>query len=312
MALKSFCRISCVVCFLLFLTQSDRLFGQDKELTPKELIAKHRLSIGKPEVLAKIERRGMTGKAAVQFIQGAKGQVTDGQFICVSEGRNIGIRIDFKDINYPGEYFAYNGKETTVRYISPGQKSPIADFIFRNNSIMREGFLGGVLSTAWPLLKTDEFPGMQYKLEQVDNVPFHTLEYSSKDLGDVRVKLYFNKSFQHVRTDYSVRIKNDASSLPNVVSGAAQGVNQDLAGRSRPLDRAAGSSIQGNQPDSIYVLTEKFSNFVGVGGLALPQDYMVDYSFEGQATFLARWAIFVEHWIPSGNKPVDPGFFIAP
>jgi len=115
-----------------------------------------------------------------------------------------------------------------------------------------------------------------------------------------------------VRTDYSVRIKNDASSLPNVVAGAAQGVNQDLAGRSRPLDRAAGSSIQGNQPDSIYVLTEKFSNFVGVGGLALPQDYMVDYSFEGQATFLARWAIFVEHWIPSGNKPVDPGFFIAP
>ena len=315
MATSRFARISSLLYFVLCLTQSALLLGQTKELTPKELIAKHLRSIGKPEALTAIKARGMTGKAAVKFIQGGTGTVTDGQFTCVSEGRNLGMKMDFKDINYPGEYFAYNGKETTVRYMKPGQRSPIADFIFLNNAIMKEGLLGGILSVAWPLLRSPEqFPEMHYKLEQVDNVPFHILEYgSSKELDNVRVKLYFDaKTFQHVRTDYSVRIKNDASSQPSLVSGGGQGsVSQDLATRSKPDARAANSTIQGNQPDSIYLLTEKFSNFVGVGGLALPQDYMVEYSFQGQSTFLAQWAVFIEHWIPSGKSPVDPSFFVA-
>jgi len=33
----------------------------------------------------------------------------------------------FSDVKYPGEYFAYNGKDTTVGYISPDRnpRSPI-------------------------------------------------------------------------------------------------------------------------------------------------------------------------------------------
>jgi len=56
-------------------------------------------------------------------------------------------------------------------------------------------------------------------------------------------------------------------------------------------------------------MVEKFGNFANIGGLVLPQDYSIDYSEEGRATFVARWAVMIEHWIP--NRPVDPTFFVA-
>ncbi len=78
--------------------------------------------------------------------------------MCVSDGKKLAIVLKYSDINYPGEYFAYNGKDVSVGHISPGQKSPLADFLFRYNGIMKEGLLGGVFSTGWPLLNLQEKP----------------------------------------------------------------------------------------------------------------------------------------------------------
>jgi hypothetical protein len=323
-------RMSCIIiltiaCISLCIVQSPNLAGQEKELTPTALVTKHLNAIGKPEALAQVKSRGLSGKAAVQFIQGGTGVVTNGQFLCVSEGRKLGIKMTFPDINYPGEYFAYDGKETTVGYIKPGIKSPIADFIFRYNAMMKEGLLGGVFSVTWPLLNVQETkPEMVYKQETVESKPYHVLEYAaSKKLGDLKVKLFFDaKSFHHVRTEYRVRLSNDMTDLPGIVSGAAGdgrsnlgaggagSTSGDISGMTRPNDRAPRSTIQKSQADAIYVLTETFDNFANVNGLMLPQDYSIEYSQEGSgASFIARWAVMVEHWLNNGK--VDSSFFVA-
>jgi hypothetical protein len=309
--------IAVAVCFAICAVQSNALYSQSKDITAAELVAKHLNSIAKPDVLAKAKSRGISGAAAVQFIQGFSGQLNDGQFICASEGQNLGMQLKFKDNKYPGEYFAYNGKETTVGQINPGIKSPIADFIFRYNGIMKEGLLGGVLSVAWPLLNNQERqPELDLKQEKVEDKSYYVLEYGSKkSLGnDLRVKLYFDPAtFHHVRTEYRVRIKNDMSVLGSVNSAAnpssTSGLGQNDTNRRRPDDLQPRATIQTSQPDNIYVLVEKFGNFGNIGGLVLPQDYSIEYSQEGLATFVARWAVMIEHWIP--NRPVDPSFFVA-
>jgi hypothetical protein len=306
--------IAAVLCLGMLAVQSDTSYSQNKELTAAELVAKHLSALGKPDVLSKVKTRGVFGDAAVQFIQGGTGQLMDGQFALGSEGRNVGMQLKFNDNKYPGEYFAYNGKETSVGYITPGQKSPIADFIFRYNAIMREGLLGGVMSVAWPLLDLkDRQTDLVCRQEKLDEHNYYVLEYGSrKNLGDnLKVKIFFDpETFLHVRTEYRVRIKNDASALPSVISGSTSSVNQDLGSRRGPDDRQSQSTIQTSQADSIYVLTEKFSNFSTVDGVVLPKDYSIDYSQEGSGVaFIARWAVMVKFWKP--NMPIVPEFFLA-
>ncbi len=303
-----------ILCFSLYIVPSQMLFGQEKEITPGELIARHLRSIGTPEKLAEIKSRGLSGRAAVQFIQGGTGQVTDGQFLCVSEGRKIGMVMKFGDLQYPGEYFAFNGIETTVGHINPGQRSPIADFIFRYNALMREGLLGGVFSVAWPLLDIRERQvELQYRKATISDRSFHALDYISKNLGDIKVTLFFDmNTFRHLRTEYRVRLANDMTAMNSVNPGTGPNSIDQRAveGIGRPMDRSPGATIMESQPDSIYLMIEQFGNFADVGGLALPQDYTIDYSIEGYgASFLAKWAVLVEHWKNNGN--IDQTFFVA-
>jgi hypothetical protein len=308
--------IVAILCFAVWLVQSPSSIGQNKELTVADVIAKHLSSIGKPETLAQVKSRGISGKAAVQFIQGAKGQITNGQFICVSEGQKLGLKMVFPDTNYPQEYFAYNGTDVTVGYISPGQRSPMADFIFRYNGLMKEGFLGGVLSTAWPFLKAkDQQPDYRYTKEKVEDAELHVIEYNSKKaLGDVKVKLFFEpKTFHHVRSEYRLRLANDMSAMGSVNNGGnPDPINRDaILASGRPGQTRPRGTLQGNQADSIYVMTEKFGNFANIGGLVLPQDYSIEYSMEGTgSSFLAKWVLLAEHWVPNRTS-IDQSFFVA-
>jgi len=307
-----------IVAMLCFAFQSDALYGQNKELTAAQLVAKHLSALGKSEALAKAKTRGVFGDAAVQFIQGGGGSLLDGQFALGSEGQNLGMQMKFSDVKYPGEYFAYNGKDTTVGYISPGQKSPIADFIFRYNGMMKEGLLGGTLSVAWPLLHLE---GRQVELEckqdKIDDHSYYVLEYGARKSlgGDLKVKLFFDpETFRHVRTEYRVRIKNDSSALPSVSSSATvsstSGLGTSDTNRRRPDDLQPKSTIHSDQADSIYLMVEKFSNFAAVDGVVLPKDYSIEYSAQGSGNaFIARWAVMVKFWKP--NMPIVPEFFVA-
>ena len=86
----------------LNLIQPANSFAKDKELTPEEVVAAHLKAIGPVEFLTTIKNRGMSGKSAVEFIQGGVGNMA-GQAIMVSAGHNLSIILKFGGVDYPGE-----------------------------------------------------------------------------------------------------------------------------------------------------------------------------------------------------------------
>ncbi len=312
---KHSCITVIIICMALMLIQVGIARAEIKDITPEELVQNHLKALGSPEKLEEIKSWGVSGTATVEFIQGATGKLTDGFFMCVSDGPKVGLRMQFSDINYPGEYFAYDGKDVTVGYITPTQRSPIALYIFQHNSIMKEGFLGGVLTTAWPLLRIgEEKPRMKLGKASIDGQEFYELEYGApgKRPGNMTVKLYFDEDFHHRRTEYRVRVADDLTATQNVVSSGGL-VNTPSEPTGRPADRAPGATIMEGMPDSIYLLVEKFDNFAVVGGVALPQSYEIEYSVQGQAaSFLARWDVRAQYFTSNNDEgQVDQSFFVA-
>jgi hypothetical protein len=289
-------KVNCLVlilCVSISFTRIETVCAKDQDSAAEKVIAEHLKSIGNAEVLAAIKSRAFVGTSSVDFIQGMSGNMS-GNAMFVSEGKKLAIVMKYGDLNYPGEYFAFDGKDVSVGYMSPGQKSPLADFLFRNNGLIKEGLLGGVLSGAWPLL---DLKNNQVELKQrettVEGRRLYEIEYIPKNrLGSLTVKMYFDPdTFHHVRTDYRMRIRDDMSGSPGGPSGGRFILREGL-------------------PDSIYVLIEKFDDFKKVGDLTLPQSYSIDYSVEGQGhTFVAKWNLKSGQW--DLNKAYDERIFKA-
>ena len=116
--------------FSLSLARPRSSFSKDKDLTAKEVVAAHLKSIGIPDLLASVKNRGMSGQTSVDFVQGGVGTLA-GQGMVVTSGRNLSIILKYGGVQYPGEYFAFDGSDVEVSTITPGQRSPLGDFIFR-------------------------------------------------------------------------------------------------------------------------------------------------------------------------------------
>ena len=273
----------------------------DDNPSPEQLVAEHVKAIGEQAVLSQVKSITFVGISDVNFILGMSGQMS-GNAILVSEGSQIGVIMRFQDINYPGEYFAYDGKAVTVSHMKPGLKSPIADFLYRYNKIMKNGMLGGVLSTAWPLLDiAGKKPrSMKVGKTKVEGIELYELEYRPRDdHGDMKIRMYFDpQTYRHVRTEYKVRTDNDVTG--GVVSSPFQdGDVRDMA-------------IADVRGESYYTLTEKFDDFKKVGAMMLPHSYEFDYMIDGnnQSGFIAKWkmnALEIGFNVPN----IDEDFFKA-
>ena len=272
-----------------------------KDPSPEQLVADHLKSIGAADVLSQMKSLGFIGTSEVNFILGMNGQLS-GTSVLVSEGSNIGIIMRFQDINYPAEHFAYDGKTVSVGTIKPGLKSPIADFIYRYNKILKNGMLGGVFSKAWPLLdvKGNKPRNMKVRSTRVEGVELYELEYRPRDdHGDMKIRLYFDPAtYRHVRTEYKATTRDD------VTTGTSSPMGDD--GNVR--DMAIGD-VRG---ESYYTLTEKFDDFRKVGDLTLPYSYTLDYMIDGtnQSGFIAKWKINVQE-IALDAPGIDPKLFKA-
>jgi hypothetical protein len=262
--------------------------AQEKKITVDELVAAHLKSIGNPEAIKGIKSRVMTGLAAVRFIQGASGSYNDGGFVFASEPQRMGLAIKFGALEYPGEYFAYDGKDVTVSNIKPGQKSPVAEFIDRFGGFVKEGLLGGSLSVAWPLLNLKEKQAeLKVSEGKLDGKPVYEVEYHpKKPMGDLKIKLFFDAAtFRHVRSEYKVIHSSDLTATRGIVSSAP--IKEYDAN-----NRAPNATIMENVANSYYKLVEKFDNFQKAGDLTLPYSYTIEYEIQGQgSSFLANWAM---------------------
>jgi hypothetical protein len=307
----------------LSLAWCESSFGKDKGLTPEEVVAAHLKSLGAPELLAKIKNRGMSGTTSVEFIQGGVGTLT-GQCMVISSGRNLSIILKYGSVDYPGEYFAYDGSDVEVATISPGQRSPLGDFLFRYKGVIKEGLLGGVWSLGWALLDIEERnPSLKYiGTKKIDGRELHVIDCTPKGgLNNIKVKLFFEPdTFRHVRTEYSLKVQGEQAlqAGQTVTRGVPSSANLAGGQQSGPITRDAG--IQDQIENSYYLLVEKFDNFKEIRfkdstgsetrSLNLPQNYTLEYSVEGQgSSFLGHWNLFANQWMQNGK--IDPSIFKA-
>jgi hypothetical protein len=285
--------VAVVFCSLLFITQSNISSAgpanANADLTPEKLIAEHIKSIGEPTTLSSVNSRAFFGSTDVEFVQGMFGSIKNGVSSFVSDGEKLQIVMKYGDLNYPAEYIAYNGNDVSVGYISPGQRSPLADFLFRFNGVMKKGFIGGTLSLAWPLLNPDGIEcKLKYKKVKVEGRELHRLEWPIHILRNVKIKMYFEpETFHHVRTDYVVRIQEDIS-----------------------VTRAFDIMDKYIVPESIYTLIERFDDYRKVSGMMLPHKYSIEYTLEGQGhSFIGHWTLNARKWL--FNRTFDEMLFEA-
>jgi hypothetical protein len=194
----------------------------------------------------------------------------------------------FENADYSQERFGYDGKDVTVGYARPGVRSSFGDFILTHKVVLKEGLMGGTLSSAWPLLNLAE---KNPKLEgggtkKINGKQVYEIKYYPKGNSDLQISLFFDQeTFRHVRTEYSRLI---SSQLGGTVDQSA------------------------SQRTTRYKMIEDFSDFKAVEGLTLPHSYKITLELDTRnGTYSGSWDVAVSQ--VGFNQPFDPSMFnVAP
>jgi hypothetical protein len=259
-----------------------------KKMQPEELVGLHLDAIGPADVRAAMKSRVFRGQGIWRVLQGGRAQLPAVVFEA-SDGESISLRFDTQgNPTYYGEHLIYNGDDVRIFQGFQGGLSPLGQFFIGNKSLLREGLLGGVTSTAWPLLNLDA-RGAKLKyggLKKVEGRELHRLDYKSrKGGGPAKVRLYFEpETYRHVQTEYNYEIP------------AGIGANPDASAAQQ----------------STYVnVIETFSSFQDIDGLTLPVKWKIHYNRSNQGggpgSFVAEW----EFAFTSGvhNQPIEPALY---
>lgn len=252
---------------------------------PEEIVAKHLDSIGTSEARAAVKSRVVQGALRFKILVGGSGEVL-GSWGRVSEQRKSNFVMRFGHGDWRGEQFIFDGDKTSFAAPTSWQQwSVFAKFVRSQDFIVKEGLLGGELSTGWALQNLDPSrTKLDYiGLKKVDGREVQGIEYHSKGNTDMVVKLYFEPdTYRHVMTVYSVSV------APNMGSNVTNSVDQR---------------------DIRYTIEERFSDFRKDDGITLPRHYDLQYTMELQngTTRVYDWDMSADKI--SNNVSLDPGNF---
>ena len=240
------------------------------KMTPEELVAQHLASIGTPEARAAIKSRSAVGNVTMEVILGGRGTLV-GTATLGSAGRRVKFRMNYGSPDYPGEEFIFDGEKPYAAMYQTGTRTKFASFMLGQDAILKEGLLGGSLSTAWPLL---DVPGRNPKLsydglKKVNGRQLHQLTYRpNKGGSDLTIRLYFEpETFRHVYSIYTMSI------------GAQIGSGSVGLGTLGPVIEG-GEEASARQQVTRYTLEESFSTFGKVGDLDLPATWSLKFTTE--------------------------------
>ena len=260
------------------------LYGGDASMKPEELVARHLDSVGSKEARAAAKTRVVQGAAVYRILVGGGG-LAEGKTGMVSDGRKVRFMMKFQT-DYRGETFVCDGETVHVAFSNSNQsRSPLASFITTYDVIVRDGLLGGVLSTGWALSNVaDRQPKLVYEgLKKVDGRQVHQLRYQPRKHSDAEILLYFDaETFRHIKTVYSI-------SLGNLPGGTIiESVNL----------RAERSQLE-----------ERFSEFKTVDGLTLPTHWNLQFTRElpNGSTTVSEWDLKEDQI--TNNVGLDPRNF---
>jgi hypothetical protein len=244
----------------LILTFAINSYAQ--KMSPEEILAKHLDSIGTKESREQIKNQLVLGNVQIKIRGGASDAAGKAVIISAGEKNMWGMNLDSNE--YPQDRFGYNGKETKVGFARPGAYSDLGRFILSYRELLREGLMGGTLSSSWSLLNTQvKSPKLSYEgTKKIDGKETVVLGYSPKGGSDLSIKMYFDKqNYQHIRTEYS-----------------------------RVIAARIGTSVDNSasQGESRYRLVENFSNFQKAGKLTIPGSYKISYSYYNSGVQVAN------------------------
>jgi len=137
-------------------------------------VAKHLDAIGPVATRSGMKSRVVQGAATYRVVVGGGGS-EEGKVGLVSEAHKLRLVLRFPG-NYRGENVLFNGEVVQVAFSNADQsRSPLASFLATQDVIVRDGLLGGALTTAWSLQDlTDRGAKLVYEgLKKVDGHPLH-------------------------------------------------------------------------------------------------------------------------------------------
>ncbi len=232
--------------FSWLLFRLPMLTAEDDVSNPEQLVAHHLESLGPAKARAEAKTRVAEGMVEFRISTGGAG-VLNGKSVFVSEGRKLHLMMKFANNQYRGERFIWNEDKVQIAAATARQdRSSFGEFLRGQDAVIREGLLGGVLSTAWPLLNLeDRKPRLSYEgLKTIDGQQLYDLRYRPQRSTDLDIHLYFDpQTFRHVRTVYKLTVE------PSI------GVRETDSAR---------------QQETRYRIDERFSDFQTVDGLVLP------------------------------------------
>ena len=272
--------IAIAACFFLSATSN----ASEPITSAADLVTHHLDSIGDAKTRAGIQSRAAAGTAHFHIMVGGGGSL-DGKSQFVSEGGKLHFMMKFANNEYRGEHFIFDGNRIQVSTATATlSRSELGGFLYSQDAVLREGFWGGILSTAWPLLDLDKrkakltFEG----IKKIDGQDMYELRYQPKKNTDIEIRLYFDPAtFHHVRTVYTLN------------TGMAM----------------ASETTNSRQQQTRYHLEERFSDFQTIDGLSLPARYDIRFTEELQSgsTTSYEWEI-LESSI-NNNVSLDPRNF---
>jgi hypothetical protein len=202
----------------------------------------------------------------------------------LSQDRKSKFVMKFGNDKWWGEQFVFDGDKTSFAMANLAhQWSSIGGFVAGQDSIVKEGLLGGVLGTAWALGNPDHHVKLSsLGRKKVDGQELDAIDYLSKNNGNMIVKLYFDpESHRHVMTVYSVNRSANVAHT-DIENARQQGLH--------------------------FTLEERFSDFQTDNGITLPRQYDLRFSQELQngTTTIYDWAMTAEKVLQNPNiAPVN-------
>ncbi|HEV8484296.1 MAG TPA: hypothetical protein VGV87_12190 [Blastocatellia bacterium] len=265
--------------------------AQEKKLTAEELVSRHLDAIGSKEARAAVTRRVVSGPVKY-VIRVAGGGFLNGGAVMLSSGPKFRYTMKFANPEYPSDDLAFDGERADTSILPNGRRTSVGLFLTQQSLPLKEGLLGGVLSTAWALGRTGQLqPRIEYRgIKKIEGRELYSLGYRArKGSSDLKVNLYFDAgSFRHVRTEYTFEM--------------AAGLG------------AGGPNDSSRNEETHFLLVEEFDDFRAVDGLTLPHKYKlqvdvsgVGSSFGGGRPVLRDWTLTVDQI--SHKAAVDESVF---
>jgi len=274
-----------LICAMLLVVSSGSVQSSSADkVSTEELITKHLASIGSAEELAAARTRVATGATQARLRLTNAAVELSGPAQLASDGDKFLLAMVFQSNNYPHEKASFDGQNLNIGVLAQGGRSPLGNFLASQPSLLKHGLIGGVLSSAWPLLHLDRRDAkLSYGgTDKINGKPVHKLKYVPRNTGDLIINLYFDaNTFQHVRSQYEY------------VISARQG---------------AVAEASASQRDNRYRLVEDFSDFQQTGKLMLPHTYTIDLTIElPNKTQTLEWTINFQQF--AFNEPIDANVF---